>query len=114
MFNNTKLAMYVADDVSMCFITCIGKEKPNIKDISDHVVTKWASKWASKWRELGTQLNIDQHLMDIIECDIPNDCRKCCLRMFHEWLGVRPVASWEDIIIAVDNLQSLGMLINHN
>ena len=88
----------------------IGKEKPNIKDIFDHVVTKWASKW----RELGTQLNIDQYLMDIIEHDIPNDCKGCCLRMFHEWLDVSHVASWEDIIIAVDYLQSLGMLINHN
>ena len=76
-----------------------------MKDIQNHVVPKWASKW----RELGTQLNIDQHLMDNIECDNPNDCKSCCLEMFRKWLDVKPIASWEDIVSAVDSLSPNGM-----
>ena len=71
-------------------------------------------KWASKWRQLGTQLNIDQHLMDIIECDNPNDCKSCCLEMFRKWLEVSPGASWEDIVTAGSYLLSVGMLISRN
>ena len=66
-------------------------------------------KWASKWRQLGTQLNIDQHLMDIIEHDNLNDCKRCCSKMFSEWLNSKPNTSWEDIITAVDNLSANGM-----
>ena len=83
----------------------LGKDKPKTKDIHDHVVLNWAPKW----RQLGTLLNIDQHLMDIIEHDHPNDCESCCSKMFSEWLDGNPIASWEDIITAVDNLSSDSM-----
>ena len=91
----------------MCIsiIICAGKETPNIKDIRNYVVPKWAAKW----RQLGTQLNIDQHVMDIVECDNRNDCRSCCLKMFCKWLEINHVASWEDILTAVDSLSPDGM-----
>ena len=77
-----------------------GKEKPAIKDIHNYVI----QKWASKWRQLGTQLNIDRHLMDNIECDHPSDCESCCRKMFSKWLDINPAASWDDIVTAVDTL----------
>ena len=67
------------------------------------------TKWASKWRQLGTQLNIDQHLMDNIEHDHPNKCDSCCSEMITEWLDSNPAASWEDIFTAVDSLSPDGM-----
>ena len=85
----------------------LGMDKPKTKDIHNHVVPKWASKW----RQLGTQLNIDQHLMDIIEHDHPNDCESCCSKMFSEWLDSSSAASWEDIIDAVDNLSLDGTYV---
>ena len=63
-------------------------------------------KWAPKWKQLGTQLNIQQHLMDIIEHDHPNDCETCCSEMFSEWLDNNPAASWGDVITAVDKTSS--------
>ena len=60
---------------------------------------------------MGTQVNIDQHLMDIIEYDHPNDCESCCSKMFFEWLDNNPAASWEDIITAVDNLSPDGTYV---
>ena len=83
-------------------LMCTGKEKPTLRDINNNVVPKWASKW----RQLGTQLNIDQHLMDNIEHDHSNDCESCCSEVITEWLDINPAASWEDIIAAVDSLSS--------
>ena len=70
------------------------------------------TKWASKWRQLGIQLNIDQHLMDNIERNHWNDCEGCCSKMFSDWLDFNPTASWDDIITAVDNLFTNGMFVN--
>ena len=86
-------------------IIVTGKNKPQIKDIQNYVVPKWGSNW----RQLGTQLNIDQNLMDIIEHDHPNDCVRCCSKMFSKWLDMNPSASWEDIDAAMD--ASNGTLI---
>ena len=71
-------------------------------NINNHVV----QMWAPKWRKLSAKLNIQQHLMDIIECNHPNDCETCCSKMFSGWLDTNPDASWEDIINAVDSLSS--------
>ena len=87
----------------------VGKEKLTIKGLHNYVVPKWAAKW----RQLGTQLNIDQHLMDNIEHDHPSDCESCCCEMFTEWLDSNPAASWNDIITAVDNLSFDGMCFRH-
>ena len=76
-----------------------------MKDILNNVIPQWAPNW----RELGTQLIIDQHLMNIIEKDHPNDCTKCCFEMFHKWLSKNPEACWEDITTAVDRLLAAGM-----
>ena len=87
------------------FCINLGRQRPEIKDIQNHVVPKWASKW----RQLGTQLNIDQHLMNIIECNHPSDCESCCSKMFSKWLDSNPVACWEDITNAIENLFASGM-----
>ena len=93
------------------YVKCLwyyaGKEKPNIKDINNYVVPRWAPKW----KQLGIQLDIDKHRMDVIEKDLPVDCKDCCIRMFSEWLDINTAACWEHIIIAVDNLSSDGMYV---
>ena len=66
-------------------------------------------QWGSKWRQLGTQLNIDQHLIDNIQYNHPDDCESCCSKMFLEWLDNNSAASWEDIIAAVDKILTNGM-----
>ena len=71
-------------------------------DINNYVVPNWASKW----RQLGSQLKIQQNLMDIIECNHSQDCETCCSKMFTEWLDTEPAASWGDVITAVDKISS--------
>ena len=71
-------------------------------DINNYVVPYWARKW----KQLGSQLNIQQHLMGNIEHDYPQDCETCCSKMFSEWLDTEPSASWGDVITAVDKISS--------
>ena len=47
--------------------------------------------------------------MDIIEHDHPNDCKRCCSKMFSRWLDINPTACWKDITTALDNLPFDGM-----
>ena len=63
--------------------------------------------WAPKWRQLGAELGVGDHLMDIIEHDHPNDCETCCRKMLDEWLDCS--SSWDDVIVAVDTLFINGM-----
>ena len=55
------------------------------------------------------ELGVDHHVMNIIEHDYPNDCEACCSKMMCEWLDNNPTTSWEDLIVAIDNLLPYGM-----
>ena len=81
---------------------CIGKEKPQIKDIENHVVTEYATQW----RQLGNLLNINKISMDILQRDHPDDCKKCCSMMFEAWLdeNTQENTTWEVLIIAIKKL----------
>ena len=83
----------------------LGRQKPEIKDIQNNVVPKCAHKW----RELGTKLNVDQHQLDTVEKDHPNDSKGCCARMFSIWLDSNPAACWEDIDTTVNEVLAAGM-----
>ena len=82
-----------------------------MKDIENHVVTRWTPQW----KQLGRQLNIDQHLLNIIQHDHGNDCVQCCSRMLEDWLeqNTHDNTTWEILINAIDripnNTTSLGM-----
>ena len=58
---------------------------------------------APKWLELGVTL-FDQekeHLLYIIQSDHRQDVKKCCLKMFFEWLETHNEASWSLILEAL-------------
>jgi len=70
-------------------------------------------KWASQWKKLGIQLKLAHYLMDNIELDYHNDgCESCCSKTFAEWLDSNPVATWNDIITALDELAVEGMCVH--
>ena len=73
-----------------------------MRDIENHVVTRFAAQW----RQLGSILNIDENSMDILQYDYPDDCKKCCSRMFEDWLdeNTQEHKTWEILINALDKL----------
>jgi len=76
--------------------------KANLKDIENLVVVRWAPQW----RQLGRQLNIEEHQMNIIEHDHPKNCVECCSRMLSDWLEQNTCkdTTWEVLINAIDKL----------
>ena len=71
-----------------------------MQDIDNHVV----EKYASKWKELGSRLNMGEHLIRNIEYDHPNDCERCCRKMLEKWLEETPHPTWETLQSALDKI----------
>ena len=71
-----------------------------MKDIDNHVI----EKWASKWKELGSQLNMGEHVIRNIEYDHPNDCKRCCRMMLSDWLEETAHPTWGLLINALDKV----------
>ena len=67
-----------------------------MKDIDNNVV----EKCASKWKELGSRLNMGEHLIRNIEYDYPNDCERCCRIMLSKWLEETAHPTWDILIRA--------------
>ena len=64
------------------------------------------TKWAPLWKQLGRELDVDQHVLNIIQHDCGNNCVDCCSRMLEAWLeqNTHDNATWEVLINAVDKL----------
>ena len=97
--------MYVLDNMSCIkeddiLSIHIGKERPKLKDVY-HLVSR---TWAPRWRELGIELGLDHHMIEIIECNHRNDCETCCNKLFIKWLDTNCGATWEMLINAMDGL----------
>ena len=82
----------------------LGNEKPTMRDIENLVVTKWAPQW----KKLGRQLNIDHHLLAIIQHDHSINCVECCSRMLDEWLqqNTSDNTTWEILLNAIDMISN--------
>ena len=81
-----------------------------MKDLEEHVVTRFATQW----RQLGYLLNIDQNSLDILQHDYPNDCKECCSRMLDDWLqeNTKEITTWEILINAIDILPTGMEVVN--
>ena len=92
----------------------LGKEIPQMKDIEDHVVTEFARQW----KQLGNLLNINQKFLDTLQYNYPDDCEKCCSRMFEAWFqeNIQENKTWKILISAIDKLPTgkLSYLITIN
>ena len=71
-----------------------------MKDIDNHVI----EKWASKWKQLGSQLNVGEHVIRHIECDHHEDCERCCRIMLSKWLEETVHPTWGLLINALDKV----------
>ena len=80
------------------FIHITVNERPQLKDINNTVVIKYAMNW----KQLGRNLKIDDNLLNIIEKDNPHDSESCCSKMLSEWLDLTPNASWKMLYNAMD------------
>ena len=84
----------------------LGNKTPELSDLYKNIVPKVAARW----KDLGLELNIPIHQLEIIEVDHVNHPRyneKCCQAMFQRWLQSTIKPSWDELQKAIDNLPGL-------
>ena len=79
---------------------------PSIKDLSSQVVPFICPMW----KDIGLHMDLNIAILNEIEYNHLSDVRKCCTRMFEEWLKQDTKASWSTVLSALkkvtDNLSS--------
>ena len=82
--------------------------KPNIKELKQYVIPRYASVW----RKIGRELGLSDETLAIIEKDHSvAGVRKCCHDMFLQWLEVNIDASWLKLFIVIDNCASEYLIV---
>ena len=71
---------------------------PTLRDLANEVVPYVSSKWY----HLGIQLDLGNHVLNVIKTD-NHDLTNCCLKMFHEWLVQDAGASWSTLVAALNS-----------
>lgn len=69
---------------------------PRLKDLINEVTPRYCAYW----NEIGTLLDIHKGTLDSIESEY-RDQRRCCNKMFEEWLDRDISASWEKLLSAI-------------
>ena len=82
----------------------IENERPTLRDVCRHVVPNYAHKW----RYLGAQLELNQAELEIIFSNFRNDAEKCCIDLMSRWLNKNPNATWDQLLMAIDNLPTVS------
>ena len=67
--------------------------QPRLKDLVTIKVTEWY--------DLGLQLDIDDHELDVIQKDHYGDVRACRREMFRTWLKSFPTATYQQLVQAL-------------
>ena len=81
----------------------IGNEKPEISELHRSIVPKYAAQW----KDLGIQLKIPEHHLDIIAANNKHSqsyCQDCCKAMLKKWMEITPDATRNVLQKAIDDL----------
>ena len=86
----------------MCIYTHVGTDHPRISELCDYVRVDVAPHWY----DLGIHLLDAEQAkkLNVIRSDHPEDSEKCCTALFNYWLQVDTTASWDKLIIALNQI----------
>ena len=80
-----------------------------MKDLNRYVAKR---KYAIDWKDIGAELGLDDHVLDVIENDHRNQTRTCFKKALNQWLRLFPTkATWRTLEVALTNVtrQSLEL-----
>ena len=82
-------------------------DKPNLKLLRKYVL----KNVARHWRELGVELLDEASVYKLknIKADHPCDVEECCYEMFEHWLETGTKASWNTLIVALEQIGQNAM-----
>ena len=59
--------------------------------------------YAKHWKQIGTELQLDDHSLDNIEAN-SRKVEQCCREMITQWLAVDTTATWMKLLNAIDEV----------
>ena len=77
----------------------IVKSVPLLKDLYTHITPFYAADWEI----IGTLLGISSGELRTIEAGYPTNTKRCCNKMFEQWLEMDLTATWEKVFAAIDS-----------
>ena len=71
---------------------------------------------AARWHDLGRELLTNDTIgtLDVIKANHPNDISACCNKMLVKWLELQPSATWNELIVALNNIGMKAVAENVN
>ena len=82
-------------------VTC--KDRPTMEQLMKIMIIGDINI-ATKWHELGIMLLHSYSVIQEIEAN-RNDVRTCCRIMFEKWLQMKPDASWNELVTALNYIE---------
>lgn len=78
-----------------------GTDRPTLKYLN-----RFRDDVSAHWYDLGLELLEDNHVanLDNIQ-DSNNSVNKCCTRMFKLWLDTKPLATWNELLDALQQMR---------
>ena len=80
----------------------IGTDQPTLQLLYEYV----SNEVAPHWRDLGIRL-LDKesvYMLKVFEKNHPHDVQRCCSEMLDLWLGRDTDASWNALILALEQI----------
>jgi len=84
-----------------CVNLFVEDDTPNMKDLNRYVVRKYAAEW----KDIGTELDIDIDMLNIIEKDNPWQSEICFQKTLEKWLKGSTNATWRTLEVALTNVR---------
>jgi len=89
-------------------VALVEDSRPKLKELHRYVVIKHAVDW----KDIGVELELNDHVLGIIEKDNGQKSDVCFKIMLKKWLESSHTATWNTLEIALTNVsrQKLGLL----
>ena len=90
-------------------MSSVEDDTPTTKDLNRYITKK---KYAIEWKDIGAELGLDDHVLDIIENDHDNQSVACFKKTLNQWIRLTPnKATWRALEVALTNVtrQSLEL-----
>ena len=77
-----------------------------MKELNRYVV----KKHAKEWHDIGLELGVDLHVLDIIEKENSHKCITCFQKTLDKWLRLNTeVATWNNLELALTNVNRTNL-----
>ena len=73
---------------------------PTMKNLNRYVT----KKYAADWRDIGIELDLELHTLEIISKDNHHECVPCFQSTLDKWLKLTPDATWKMLEVAITNV----------